>query len=122
MRGERDEVRLQLVEPPKLLLREGALEERRHQGADRAQQLRNARVELERLAAVVGGQEADAPVLAQQRQAVLGGDVLDEDEVARLERPLEDPPVVEARRELSHLLSRDAVCSKQLELVRLRAE
>src|SRR5439155_2734412 len=40
VRGERDEVRLQLVEAAKLLLREGALEERGHQGADRPQQLR----------------------------------------------------------------------------------
>src|SRR6266566_1450019 len=138
VRGERDEVRLQLVEAAKLLLRECGLEERGHQRADRPQQLRGARVQLERLSAVIGGQEADAPVLAQQRQdehaadavglrdpgrqTVLGGDVLDEDEVVRLQRSLEDPPVVEARRELPDLLGRDAVRGKQLELVRLRAE
>ena len=67
MRGERDEIRLQLVEAAKLLLRKGALEKRSHQSSDRPQQLRGARVELERLAAVVGGQEANAPILAEQR-------------------------------------------------------
>ena len=113
VRCKGDEVRLQLVEVAELRLRERTLEEGRHQHADRPEQLCGVRIQLERLPAVIRGQKADATVLAHERQhkhaadpvglrnsgwqASLGRDVADEDQIPRLERALEDPPVVEAR-------------------------
>src|SRR5215212_514861 len=67
VRGEGNEVRLQLVETTQLVVCEGGLEKGRHQGADRPQQLSDVRIQLERFSASVGRQEADAPTVAQER-------------------------------------------------------
>ena len=64
MRGERRELALQLVQPPKLSVRYRLLQEGRDQRPEGAEQVELGGVEVEALAALVAGHEAQAAPLA----------------------------------------------------------
>lgn len=70
VRGERDELALERVEPLHLLA------QRRHDHPDRLQRRQLALVELERFAAAVAGEEAEAVAGAEERQREHGGDAV----------------------------------------------